>query len=192
MKTDTFFCPRCRAEIKRSMFARVFAEGKPARVEESVGPSVNCPKCDGPIPTRGMVRGEYDTKFPAGEPPGCLLWFGGTIAVIALLHNQFPRLGPVWAIGIANIVTLVFLGATVGLSPRRRWPVRWLAFGVVLWCIFAVCLAARLDDKAAADRTEKTGRGRRQSRLPCRKMPTDQARMVLSAKETDSWRKKTG
>ena len=69
MKSETFRCPHCRAELKKSAAAFVLGEAKSSVVMGGMDPTVTCPACGGSIETQSMIEGKYDVGKVASSPP---------------------------------------------------------------------------------------------------------------------------
>ena len=103
MKSEYFYCPRCKTKLKKSAAAFVLGEAGRSAAAASQLPFATCPACGADIDTKAMVEGKLDgSGGGCAEATGCLVWLGGVIYLTSAHEFGF------WAaVGIATGAALV-------------------------------------------------------------------------------------
>jgi hypothetical protein len=111
MKSSTFYCPHCQANLTKSAAAQVLGDVKRFIVLGSP-PKVTCPACGGDLDARAMIDGQYD------KPPGAGDWVSGVASFVFLIVTIGLA---VWGLSfwVAIIIGLVAAGL-FSLLPGRR------------------------------------------------------------------------
>jgi hypothetical protein len=119
MKSETFFCPHCRSQLKKSAQAWVLGEVQdtPGATYVGIGEraqTVTCPACGGAIDSAAMIAGKYDGGGGAGAEgaAGCLV---GVVAILLLIFAFEVRvwIAVVLGIVVGGVVTKA-VGALLG------------------------------------------------------------------------------
>ncbi len=117
MPSETFHCPHCGRELKKSAQAYVLGEimrNKDARLIGMGAPAetVTCPGCGAVIDAQKMMRGDYDS---GATNAGCITGLVVFAAGIAVLF-YFGWTDDMWA----AVLPLIAVGA------GAAWGVSWL------------------------------------------------------------------
>lgn len=104
MPSETFFCPRCRRQLTKSVQAYVLGERMDNKDSSGIfmsemASAVTCPACGAAIDAQKMIRGEYDRQ--GGGSSGVLAFvvlLGVWILIVAELDQ------PWWAGLIGGLV----------------------------------------------------------------------------------------
>ena len=87
MPAETFYCPHCKNQIKKSAQAYVMGESMASGgyfvALGGVPDTVRCPNCGGGIDNKKMMLGEYDVR-PRGAGGGRAFGFTIAVGLIAL------------------------------------------------------------------------------------------------------------
>lgn len=116
MASETFRCPHCRCELRKSAQAFVIGEivnDKQASFMATGGmpETVPCPRCRGPIDVARMMRGDYDGQGTLGGLIGAGVGLLVGAAAIMLLG---------WSWWLALIIGFAAFAITAAVIDGRR------------------------------------------------------------------------
>jgi hypothetical protein len=110
MKSSTFYCPHCQANLTKSAAAQVLGEADSYFAFGA--PVVTCPACGGAIDAKAMIEGKLDKR------PGAKTWVKiGTFAVFLLA--MIVCMGEGLSFWVALIISLVAGGLFNGVLGQR-------------------------------------------------------------------------